>query len=273
MQSSIDFICSFLRQEVFNRGFKRVVVGLSGGVDSAVVAKLCQESFQENLSVLLLPSSTSNPTNLNDAKAFAQTHKIAHHIIPIAPFESAFQELSKLMYPSSLKEKIRIGNFCARIRMNLLYDYAFANNALVIGTSNKSELMLGYGTIYGDLAYAINPIGDLYKTQVYSLAYTLEIPHAIISKKPSADLFENQSDEEDIGFDYREIDRFLRSLEKIASQRNITLFSLALSDFKQLAILKEALQIEGFRQEIIDSLLTRIIKNNFKRELPTVLKF
>ncbi|MGI0405988.1 NAD+ synthase [Helicobacter himalayensis] len=272
MKNTISKIQTFLRDEVQKRGFQKVVLGLSGGIDSAVVAKLCVEVFKENLCALLLPASTSNEHNLKDAKLFAVANKITHHIIPITPYEREFRAFSNLRDSLNPLERLRVGNFCARMRMNLLYDYASAQNALVIGTSNKSELLLGYGTIFGDLACAINPIGNFYKTQIYTLADALNIPQKIISKPPSADLFENQSDEADLGFSYERIDTFLRAFESLLKTHNIALHTLTPQNTAALLLLSQELMVQGFEQNIVDSLLNRIARNTFKTTSPSIFK-
>jgi len=267
----IDTLHKQLDYEVHQRGFSKVVVGLSGGVDSAVVAKLCANVFGHNLHTLLLPSSNSNPTHLKDATNFAKTHNIAYTIAPIAEFEEIFSRQNTLFPPLDSQQKMRIGNFCARMRMIYLYDFAATHKALVIGTSNKSEIMLGYGTLYGDLACAINPIGNLYKTEVFSLAKALKIPQAIIDKKPSADLFENQSDEADLGYSYAQIDPFLQALQSTLSAQNLCLADLSLADTAIINSLRDSLLAQGFESSFTDSLLHRIFMNTFKAKMPTIL--
>lgn len=265
-----------LRQEVYQRGFEKVVVGLSGGIDSIVVAKLCANVFGHNLHALLLPSSSSSHTHLEDAISFAKAHNIAYTITSIAAFEQLFREQNALYSPTDSApldsaQRTRIGNFCARMRMIHLYDFAATHQALVIGTSNKSEIMLGYGTLYGDLACAINPIGELYKTEVFALAKALQIPQAIIDKKPSADLFENQSDEGDLGYTYAQIDPFLQALQSSLSAKNLCLTNLSLADTAIINSLRDSLLPQGFAPALIDSLLHRIFMNTFKAKMPTIL--
>lgn len=134
--------------------------------------------------------------------------------------------------------------------MVYLYDYAFANNALVIGTSNKSEILLGYGTIYGDLACAINPIGNLYKTEIYGLAHCLKIPKNIIEKAPSADLYEGQTDEQELGFSYEVLDKIMLLLERNVDEEEIL----------QQKLPKDALKL----------VKDRILRFGFKRKMPEI---
>jgi NAD+ synthase len=148
---------------------------------------------------------------------------------------------------------LRIGNFSARLRMATLFDVSAREGALVLGTSNKSELMLGYGTLYGDLASAINPIGDLYKTEVFELARHLEVNDSIISKPPSADLWEGQSDESEIGYAYADLDRVLKG-------------------YVELRHTKEELIQAGEDPQLVNMVVERIYKNQFKRKMPLIAK-
>lgn len=235
-----DFVhhcAAFIESQVRSRGFDRVVLGLSGGIDSAVVAYLASNALgHSSVSVLLMPSKNSQKHHLDDAIRLADILKLDSHIIPLVPFQQDFEaHVDSVKFTESTEStqtnqndkqrKLRVGNFCARMRMTLLYDFAYASSALVLGTSNKSELLLGYGTIFGDLACAINPIGGFYKTQIYEIARILHIPQHIIDKKPSADLFENQSDESDLGYTYHEIDPLLQAMEKLGEHSDIALLN------------------------------------------------
>ena len=194
----------FLRDEVNKCGFRNVILGLSGGIDSTVVAYLAARAFApENVTALIMPYSSSSPENIKDAGDIARQLGINHHVIDISPMVDAF------FADDDQADVMRRGNKMARERMCFLYDYSLKLKAMVLGTSNKTELLLGYGTIHGDLASAVNPIGDLYKTQVWQLAEHLGVPADIINKPPTADLWTGQTDEDEIGYTYDEIDRLL----------------------------------------------------------------
>lgn len=244
-------ILSFLESEVRSRAFDRVVFGLSGGLDSAVVAHLLQEVFGKKATAVLMPSLKSSKRHFEDAMMLAQTLQLSYKIIPLEPYEEIFSTYEKI-------DNVRYGNFCARVRMMILYDLSYQERALVIGTSNKSERILGYGTIFGDLACAINPIGDIFKSDLFAFAQFLGVPKNIIEKKPSADLYEGQSDEEDLKWSYEEIDAFLKKV----LQKGLD-FGHCDEIFNQM----KGEYDEGFLQEI----LQRIEKNTFKTQQPKIL--
>jgi NAD+ synthase len=238
----------FLKEEVYKAGFKRVVLGLSGGIDSTVVAFLCAQAFPpEDVSALIMPYRTSNPENIHHAEMVAKQLAITNDIIDISDMVDAFFAND----PDA--DHLRKGNKMARERMCLLYDYSTKEKALVIGTSNKTELLLGYGTIFGDLASAINPIGDLYKSHIWQLAEDLGVPKEIIEKKPSADLWLGQTDEEEIGYSYAEIDRLLYYMVDLRYSEEM------LIDLK-------------FTQEMVHDIQKRIQKSQFKRRPPVIAK-
>src|SRR5438309_794108 len=197
-------LVGFIRNEVRKVGFERVVLGLSGGVDSSLVAALAAEALgAENVLAVIMPYKTSDPKSKSDALQVVQQLGIHHLEIDISPQIDAYFG----RFPDA--DQKRRGNKMARERMSILYDQSWDWRALVIGTSNKTELLLGYGTIYGDMASAINPVGDLYKTQLWQLADAVGVPTSIVQKAPSADLWAGQSDETELGFQYRMIDQLL----------------------------------------------------------------
>ena len=243
-----ELLVQFLRDESKNAGFHRGVIGVSGGVDSAVSAFLTSEALgNENTVGVIMPYRTSNPKSVEDAKTVINQIGIRSELVDISPMVDGYCDIWKVT------DKVRRGNVMARIRMIILYDISARENALVIGTSNKSEIMLGYGTLFGDTASAINPIGDLYKTQIWQLARALGVPQQIIEKTPTADLWEGQSDEEELGFTYARLDALLYHL--VDERRN-----------------DEELQKLGFDAEFVDHVKTLIQKTQFKRRPPLIAK-
>ena len=205
----IEEIAQGLREFVEKTGFKKVVLGLSGGVDSALVAKLAVMALGKgNVTGILMPNEgLSSDHSVSDAKAWAEELGIKYHIIPINPFIDHYQAL-----PWKETEQAHM-NIQARIRATILYHYANSHQALVVGTGNKTELTLGYFTKFGDGAADILPIGNLYKTEAWKMAKELSLPEAIIQKAPSAELRENHTDEQEIGMPYEEIDEILKKFE------------------------------------------------------------
>lgn len=240
------YLIEFLRNETYKINFNGAIIGLSGGVDSSLVAVLSQKAFDKNFLAVMMPSSYSSDEHIKDAKELCERFNINYIIKPIDNLLNAYVNEME-------NDKLRIANFSARARMIILYDLSQKYKKLVIGTSNKSELLLGYSTIFGDIASAINPIGDLYKTEVFEFSRYLNINDNIITKAPSADLWENQSDEEDLGFSYDKIDDFLKAMIEDELNHN-------------------ELLNRGFTKEIINSLSSRVYTNQFKRSLPLVAK-
>jgi len=194
----------FIRDGVGRAGFKRAVLGLSGGLDSAVCAFLAARAIgPENVTGLIMPCGDKFPGEVADAAAAASALGIRTETIDIAPqIEAYFSR-----FPA--EDPLLVGNKMARERMSILYDFSKRGKALVLGTSNKTELLIGYGTIFGDMASAINPLGDLYKTQVRRLGAHLGVPRAILEKPPTAALWAGQTDEAEIGIPYSVIDAIL----------------------------------------------------------------
>ncbi len=236
----------FLKKELAKTGLNRVTVGLSGGLDSAVVAVLCKETFADNMSCVLMPSQFSSKESVDDAVELCEKFNIKYEIKSIAPMVEAYIQ-------NMDEDKLRIGNFSARMRMSVLYDTSSMDKSIVVGTSNKSELLLGYGTIFGDIACAINPIGEMYKSDEFEFAKFLGVTDAIINKKPSADLWEGQSDEEELGYSYAQMDEVL----KLLVDENKT---------------KEELLTLDYDEKLIDLLNYRIKANAFKGKLPVIAK-
>ena len=237
-------LIDFLKTELKKIGLSKVTVGLSGGLDSAVVAVLCKEAFGDNMSAVLMPSQFSSKESIDDAVELCEKFDIKYEITSIAPMVEAFIN-------NMDEDRLRIGNFSARMRMSVLYDTSSRDNSIVVGTSNKSELLLGYGTIFGDIACAINPIGEIYKSDEFEFAKYLDVTDAIINKKPSADLWEGQSDEEELGFSYAQMDEVLKLLvEEGKTQEELTSYDKAL----------------------VDKLVYRMKANAFKGKLPQIAK-
>ena len=198
-----------IRYAYWTSGCKGIVVGLSGGVDSAVAATFCCRAIGgEKVLGLSLPSSVSNPADIKDAAALCDQIGMEHRVVSIEPMLEGFRTM-----PEFKESRYLLGNLMARIRMAVLYYHANRDRTIVCGTSNRSEYMLGYCTKFGDNAADLQPLLHLYKTEVYAIAQELGIPESIIKKTPSAGLWEGQSDEEEIGLSYAEIDYSLQSLE------------------------------------------------------------
>lgn len=234
-------LLKFLQQNLKKTGAENFVIGISGGLDSAVVSALCAKIKPQNTLGLILPSKNSNERNLNDAIKHCENFKIKYEILNIQPF------LDEFLKAEPNANRLRIGNFTARIRMNLLYDYSAKNRGVVVGTSNLSERMLGYGTIFGDLACAFNPIGEIFKSDLFEFAKFLKIDKNIINKAPSADLWQGQSDEKELGYSYEKLDKILK-------------------------ILRENGDLQNAEPEILNFIKNRIKQNKFKLKMPQIAK-
>ena len=243
-----QILTEFLRDEVRRTGLKRAVLGLSGGLDSALVCQLAAEALgPENVLAVCLPYRTSNPDSLADAQLMIKHSGVQSETFEITPL------VEPLLAGIPTGESKRRGNVMARARMLVLYDRSALTGGLVLGTSNKTELLLGYSTIFGDLASALNPIGDLYKTQVRQLARALDLPEHLLSKAPSADLWPGQTDEGELGFTYDRVDQLLYLL---VDQR-----------FRP-----EECRAAGFEREFIERVMRTVRQNQFKRMPPIIAK-
>lgn len=196
--------CAFLRDTLAAAGFSRVVIGLSGGVDSAVAAALAVRALGAgNVHGVFLPYRTSDPASLEDGRAVAECLGIEGELRDITPMADAF------LAGVPADARLRRGNVMARCRMVVLFDVSARDGSLVLGTGNRTETLLGYATLHGDAAFALNPLGDLYKEEVKSLAAYLELPERVWTKAPTADLWEGQTDEDELGYTYADADRVL----------------------------------------------------------------
>jgi NAD+ synthase len=241
-------LTSFIRSEIKRVGFTRAVVGLSGGIDSALSCALAAEALgPENVYAIRLPYKSSSPDSLEHAQLLIDQLGIHSETIEITDMVEPYLVRDRDM------SKQRKGNIMARQRMVVLYDQSEVLKGLVIGTSNKTEILLGYSTLWGDMASAFNPIGDLYKTQVRQLSRALNIPLPIIEKAPSADLWKDQTDEDELGFKYEEVDKLLYIL---VDQR------YTVSDCIEA----------GFDEKFVNTVVGRIRRSQFKRLQPPIAK-
>lgn len=198
-------LVSFVRDAVAGAGAAGVVVGISGGVDSALAAAIAARALgPERVHAFFLPYRTSDPRSSADAASTADAFGLKLRTIDLTPQIDAYFEREE---PEA--DRVRRGNKMARERMTILFDQSKKNGTLVLGTSNKTELLLGYSTVFGDNASSLNPIGDLYKGQVWALAAHLGVPDGVVSKAATADLWPGQTDEGDLGFDYPTADEIL----------------------------------------------------------------
>jgi NAD+ synthase len=224
------------------------VVGLSGGLDSALSCALAAEALgPENVLAVRMPYRSSSSDSLDHAQLMIDQFKVQNETIEITDMvEPLFKRDPNIT-------KLRMGNIMARARMIVLYDKSEAYKGLVLGTSNKTEILLGYSTLWGDMASAINPIGDLYKTQARQLSRELGVPAPIIDKAPSADLWSGQTDENELGFTYEQVDRLLYLLvdQRYSPQECVE---------------------EGFDEKFVNTVITRIRRNQFKRMMPPIAK-
>jgi NAD+ synthase len=241
-------LCAFIREELSRFHFKKGIVGLSGGLDSSVCASLAAKALgPKNVLGMILPCGDNCSEDVKDARRVARRLGLRSQVVDISPMVDAYFS----RYPT--QDRIRIGNKMSRERMSILYDFSAKEKALILGTSNKTELLIGYGTIHGDMACAINPLGDLYKTQIRDLAVHLGLPQKILKKRPTAGLWPGQTDEEEIGLTYAEIDQVL----------------FLLVDERKA---KEDVIAAGFAKESVEKILTLVKNSEFKRKMPPIAK-
>jgi NAD+ synthase len=241
-------LVGFVRSEVRRVGFKKAVFGLSGGIDSTLSAYIAAKALgPENVCGIRMPYSTSSNETMDHGALVAEQLGIRMMTVSIAAQVDAYYTL----FPDA--SRLRRANKMARERMTILYDQSAAQDALVIGTSNKTELLIGYGTIHGDMASAVNPIGDLYKTQVRALSAHMGVPRAIIDKNPTADLWVGQTDESELGFTYAEVDRLLARLVDERAR-------------------PDELIADGFDPAFITRITRLIQSTHYKRRLPLIAK-
>ena len=241
-------LTGFIHSEITRAGFEHAVIGLSGGVDSALSCYLAAEALgPQNVLAVMMPYRTSSPESQEHARLVVEALGVNAMTVPITdmvqPLFDRFPDVSQM----------RRGNAMARMRMIILYDQSEAFRGLVVGTGNKTEILLGYTTLYGDSACALNPLGDLYKTQIRQLARALNVPDAIISKPPTADLWKDQTDEGELGFTYADVDQLLYLL---VDQRYSP---------------EECIEA-GFSPDFVSKVVERVRRNQFKRVLPPIAK-
>lgn len=243
-----DVLLRFIRGELYRTGFRRAVVGLSGGIDSTAVTYLAAAALgAENVLAVMMPYKTSSEATQRDSRLVIEQLGVQSLEVPItAQIDAYFAQ-----FPDA--STLRRANKCARERMTVLYDQSAAFSGLVLGTSNKSELLLGYGTQFGDMASAINPIGDLYKTQLRHLAAHLGVPRAVLDKTPTGDLWVGQTDEDELGFRYADVDRLLALM---VDERWTT----------------PELVAAGFDHDFVARVARMVQRNQYKRRLPLIAK-
>ena len=241
-------LVSFLHDEVCRTGLSRAVIALSGGIDSALACALAAEALgPQNVLAVRMPYATSSPDSLTHAQLVIDQTGVQTETFEITDM------VRPLIGARPAGEQKRAGNVMARARMIVLYDRSAATGGLVVGTGNKTEILLGYTTLFGDSASALNPLGDLYKTQVRQLARHLKLPAPILEKAPSADLWSGQTDETELGFTYERVDQLLYLL---VDQR----------------YLPEECVAAGFEAEFVTRVIGQVRRNQFKRMLPIIAK-
>ena len=248
---AVEVITGFIRSQLEQTGFERLVVGLSGGVDSATAAFLAARTVgTDDLLAVRMPYRTSSPESEADAMRVVTALGCRTEQVDIT---AMVEPMLSLIEESEADALVRRGNVMARMRMIVLYDRSAAFDALVLGTSNKTEALLGYGTLYGDMSAALQPIGDLYKSQLRAVAECLGVPPQILDKPPSADLWPGQTDEAELGASYEDLDRALYALvdRRWSMDRCIR---------------------AGLDPRLVQSVASRVARMEFKRQLPPVAK-
>jgi NAD+ synthase len=243
-----QILTGFIHTEITRSGFSHAVIGLSGGIDSALSCYLAAEALgPKNVLAVRMPYRSSSPDSLEHAQVVIDALGVQSLTLPITdmvePLINRFPDMSPM----------RRGNIMARARMIVLYDQSEAFSGLVVGTGNKTEILLGYTTLYGDSANALNPIGDLYKTQIRQLSHAMGIPAPILDKAPSADLWSGQTDEGELGFTYEEVDKLLYLM------------------IDQRYSLEDCVEA-GFERPFVETVARRIQRNHFKSVLPPIAK-
>lgn len=247
LKATEDILVNFLREEVHKAGFKKVILGLSGGIDSALVAFLATKALgAENVYTVMMPYKTSSKESVLHAELVVKALGINNKKVEITPMADAYFAMNEDM--SSLRK----GNYMARTRMCVLFDNSAKEGAMVLGTSNKTEILLGYSTQFGDSASALNPIGDLYKAQVWALSEYMGVPAEVVKKKPSADLWEGQTDEQELGFSYQMADEILYYL------------------IEERLEPKEIVEI-GYDEKVVNAIMRKIKFSQYKRKLPVIV--
>ena len=238
----------FLRDETTRAGFDKLTIGVSGGIDSALSAFLAVRAVgRENLCALAMPWSGSNPESLEHGRLVAEAGGFDLEVVDLTAAAEGL--LGVLSDP----DQTRVGNVLARLRMVTLYDRSMALPGLVVGTSNKTELLLGYSTLFGDLASALNPLGDLYKGQVRALSRHLGVPDVVIEKAPTADLWAGQTDEGELGFSYDDADQILYRLVDLRRR-------------------PEDVIADGFDAGTVHTIERRMVRSQYKRRGPLIAK-
>jgi NAD+ synthase len=247
-QLATEILCRFLHKEIHRAGFERAVIGVSGGIDSSVVAFLAARALgPKNVLAVTMPYRTSSEATRSDSQVVIRQLGVESVDVPITDQINAYFAF----FPDAAQ--LRIANKCARERMTILYDQSVAFTGLVVGTSNKSELLLGYGTQFGDMASAVNPVGDLYKTQLYQMAAYLGVPASVMEKPPTGDLWIGQTDEGELGFRYADVDQLLVLMVDRRWRR------------------AELIQA-GFDATFVNRVADMVRRNHYKRRMPVIAK-